>query len=91
MALRDTDLAHNFIRYLLTQEVQSYLASGAYEIPMVEGVALPEALPAAAGDNPRPLNSPASRMCADAQVDARSQGAMRRWPLSRYWPHPWRW
>jgi len=64
MALRDTDLAHNFIRYLLTQEVQSYLASEAYEIPMVEGVALPEALPAAAGDNPRPLNSPASRMCA---------------------------
>ncbi|TDT42948.1 iron(III) transport system substrate-binding protein [Halospina denitrificans] len=52
MALRDTDLAHNFIRYLLTQEVQSYLASEAYEIPMVEGVALPEGLPEAASANP---------------------------------------
>ena len=52
MALRDTDLAHNFIRYLLTQEVQSYLASEAYEIPMVEGVELPAGLPDAASASP---------------------------------------
>jgi iron(III) transport system substrate-binding protein len=35
----------DFIRYLLTTEVQSYLAREAYEIPMVSGVELPEGLP----------------------------------------------
>lgn len=45
MALRDTDLAHNFMRYLLTREVQEFLAREAYEIPMVDGVSMPTGLP----------------------------------------------
>lgn len=45
LALREGELPVNFIRYLLTREVQSYLASEAYEIPLVEGVASPEGLP----------------------------------------------
>ena len=35
VALSDGDLPVNFIRYLLTHEVQSYLAREAYEIPLV--------------------------------------------------------
>ena len=46
LALSDGELPINFIRYLLTREVQSYLASEAYEIPLVNGVALPAGLPA---------------------------------------------
>lgn len=45
MALTERPLAMDFIRYLLTTEVQSYLAREAYEIPMVSGVELPEGLP----------------------------------------------
>lgn len=45
LALSEGDLPINFIRYLLTREVQSYLASEAYEIPLVEGVAAPQGLP----------------------------------------------
>lgn len=44
VALSDGDLPVNFIRYLLSKEVQSYLASEAYEIPLVEGVTPPEGL-----------------------------------------------
>jgi len=44
VALSDGDLPVNFIRYLLTQEVQSYLASEAYEIPLVQNVAQPQGL-----------------------------------------------
>jgi len=44
VALSEGDLPVNFIRYLLTQEVQSYLSSEAYEIPLVKGVAEPEGL-----------------------------------------------
>ncbi len=46
LALKEGDLAINFIRYLLTREVQSYLASEAYEIPLVAGVSPPQGLPA---------------------------------------------
>ena len=46
LALSEGDLPINFIRYLLTREVQSYLATEAYEIPLVAGVAPPEGLPA---------------------------------------------
>lgn len=46
MALTERPLAMDFMRYLLTTEVQSYLAREAYEIPMVDGVALPKGLPA---------------------------------------------
>lgn len=45
VALNENDTTINFIRYLLTREVQSYLASEAYEIPMVAGVAPPPGLP----------------------------------------------
>lgn len=45
LALGENDTAVNFIRYLLTQEVQSYLAREAYEIPLVAGVPNVEGLP----------------------------------------------
>lgn len=45
MALREGELPQNFIRYLLTREVQSYLSSEAYEIPMISGMAMPAGLP----------------------------------------------
>ena len=45
LLLNDNPLAANFLRYLLTDEVQSYLAREAYEIPMAPGVALPQGLP----------------------------------------------
>ncbi|MES1930750.1 ABC transporter substrate-binding protein [Salinisphaera dokdonensis CL-ES53] len=45
LLLDNKPLARNFLRYLLSQEVQSYLAREAYEIPMAPGVALPEGLP----------------------------------------------
>lgn len=45
MALRGGDLATNFIRYLLSREVQSYLAEEAYEIPMITGGETPKGLP----------------------------------------------
>lgn len=45
VALGEGDLPINFIRYLLTREVQSYLAREAYEIPLVSGVEPPQGLP----------------------------------------------
>ncbi|MFK7831218.1 MAG: ABC transporter substrate-binding protein [Congregibacter sp.] len=45
VALSQTTLAMNFMRYLLTREVQSFLAREAYEIPLVEGVMPPPGLP----------------------------------------------
>jgi iron(III) transport system substrate-binding protein len=45
LALSDGDLPVNFIRYLLSKEVQSYLAEQAYEIPLVDDVKPPEGLP----------------------------------------------
>ena len=45
LALSEKDLSVNFIRYLLTREVQSYLAGEAYELPLVTGVAPPTGLP----------------------------------------------
>lgn len=45
LALSEGELPINFIRYLLTREVQSFLASEAYEIPLVNGVAPPAGLP----------------------------------------------
>ncbi len=46
LALTSDPLATNFIRYLLTQQVQSYLAREAFEIPLVDGVAPPAGLEA---------------------------------------------
>ena len=43
--LNPSQTAHDFIRYLLSREVQSYLAREAYEIPLVPGVPVPDNLP----------------------------------------------
>jgi iron(III) transport system substrate-binding protein len=45
LALSEGELPVNFIRYLLSKEVQIYLAEQAYEIPLVDGVKAPEGLP----------------------------------------------
>ena len=45
LALRAGELPVNFIRYLLTREVQSYLATEAFEVPLVEGIPPPQGLP----------------------------------------------
>lgn len=45
LALSEGDTPINFIRYLLTQEVQSYLSKEAFEIPLVDNVSLPPGLP----------------------------------------------
>ncbi|MDZ7661423.1 extracellular solute-binding protein [Thiohalophilus sp.] len=52
MALSEGETPMNFIRYLLSQEVQSYLVEEAYEIPMVQGVAMPQGLPPLQDINP---------------------------------------
>ena len=41
----DSAPAVGFVRHLLTEEVQSYLAREAYEIPLVAGVPSPDGLP----------------------------------------------
>ncbi|MGB1581220.1 MAG: extracellular solute-binding protein, partial [Nevskiales bacterium] len=46
------ETAINFIRYLLTREVQSYLAREAFELPLVRGVEGPQALPSMKVINP---------------------------------------
>lgn len=43
--LSDSALPADFTRYLLTREVQSFLAEQAYEIPLAVGVAPPDGLP----------------------------------------------
>lgn len=52
LTLNDDPLATNFMRYLLSREVQSYLAREAYEIPLVNGVQQPEGLPALSSISP---------------------------------------
>ena len=49
LALTSNKPVFDFIRYLFTREVQSYLSSEAFEIPLIDGVALPNGVP--------PLNS----------------------------------
>ena len=56
MALSSTSLATDFIRYLLSAEVQQFLASEAYEIPMAAGVAMPPGLPPLAQIQPPALD-----------------------------------
>lgn len=43
--LSDNPLANDFIRYLLTEQVQTYLANNAFEIPLVGQVSPPPGLP----------------------------------------------
>lgn len=45
MVLSEGDLPINFVRYLLSREVQSYLSREAYEIPLVAEVAPPNGIP----------------------------------------------
>lgn len=52
LALSEGELPVNFIRYLLSREVQGYLASEAYEVPLVDGVNPPEGLPLLSEINP---------------------------------------
>ena len=44
LTMTEDETAINFMRYLLTKEVQSYLSSEAFEIPLVGGIASPEGL-----------------------------------------------
>ena len=46
LSLTDNPNAMNFMRYLLSSEVQSYLAREAYEIPLIQGIDQPAGLPA---------------------------------------------
>lgn len=46
VSLTDNKTAFDFIRYLHTTEVQSYLAGQAYEVPLVNNVETPKGLPA---------------------------------------------
>lgn len=52
LSLSGSELATNFIRYLLTTEVQSFLAREAYEIPLIDGVEPPSGVPALAAISP---------------------------------------
>ncbi|MGD2081510.1 MAG: extracellular solute-binding protein [Chromatiales bacterium] len=56
MALSEGEMPINFIRYLLSREVQSYLAEQAFEIPLVSGVVMPEGLPPLNTINPPKLD-----------------------------------
>ena len=44
LTMKEDETAINFRRYLLTKEVQSYLSTEAFEIPLVGGIAPPEGL-----------------------------------------------
>jgi len=50
------DTPENFVRYLLTREVQSYLAREAFELPLVPGVPGPTGLPPMAQIDPPKLD-----------------------------------
>jgi len=52
LALNSDPLATNFMRYLLSKEVQGYLAREAYEIPLVNGIAQPDGLPSLSSVSP---------------------------------------
>nr|WP_247664692.1 extracellular solute-binding protein [Pseudoalteromonas sp. MMG010] len=52
LSLSNDPLASNFMRYLLTKEVQEYLATQAYEIPLVNGISQPTGLPPLASISP---------------------------------------
>lgn len=56
LAVNEGELAVNFIRYLLTREVQSYLAREAAEFPLVHGVAPPDGLPPLSSLSPPELD-----------------------------------
>ncbi|KAF7780447.1 iron(III) transport system substrate-binding protein [Pseudoalteromonas marina] len=52
LTLNNDPLATNFMRYLLSKEVQGYLAREAYEIPLVNGIAQPDGLPSLSSVSP---------------------------------------
>ncbi|MDG2421120.1 MAG: extracellular solute-binding protein [Gammaproteobacteria bacterium] len=45
LAINENETTVNFIRYLFTKEVQTYLSEEAFEIPLAYGVAAPPGLP----------------------------------------------
>ncbi|TMP06205.1 ABC transporter substrate-binding protein [Pseudoalteromonas sp. S3178] len=52
LALNEDPLATNFMRYLLSKEVQGYLATEAYEIPLINNISQPDGLPSLANISP---------------------------------------
>lgn len=52
VAINGSELAQNFVRYLLTKEVQSYLSREAFEIPMIDDAPAPPGLEALASVKP---------------------------------------
>ncbi|KTF09487.1 extracellular solute-binding protein [Pseudoalteromonas sp. H103] len=52
LALNDDPLATDFMRYLLSKEVQGYLATEAYEIPLINNISQPDGLPSLANISP---------------------------------------
>lgn len=52
LALNDDPLATNFMRYLLSKEVQGYLATEAYEIPLINNISQPDGLPSLSNISP---------------------------------------
>ncbi|MEG3759583.1 extracellular solute-binding protein [Pseudoalteromonas carrageenovora] len=52
LALNNDPLATNFMRYLLSKEVQGYLATEAYEIPLINNISQPDGLPSLANISP---------------------------------------
>ncbi|WP_018984236.1 extracellular solute-binding protein [Salinimonas chungwhensis] len=56
LSLTTDELTFNFMRYLLSAEVQAYLSSEAYEIPLVRGIKSPTGLPDLSSLNPPDLD-----------------------------------
>jgi len=56
LMLKRSPLVEGFVRHLLTQEVQGFLAREAFEIPLVSGVQAPEGLPDVAELQPPELD-----------------------------------
>ena len=52
VAINGSELAQNFVRYLLTTEVQGYLSREAFEIPMIDDAPAPPGLEALASVKP---------------------------------------
>ncbi|MEM6817743.1 MAG: ABC transporter substrate-binding protein [Pseudomonadota bacterium] len=50
--LKPSTLARDFVRHLMTNEVQGYLAREAFEVPLLDGVSNPEGLPPLASLQP---------------------------------------
>ena len=56
LAINENETTVNFIRYLFTKEVQTYLSEEAFEIPLAHGIAAPPGLPSLAELSPPELD-----------------------------------